>query len=81
MANEIKDQAGTIGVGNLGNVVKQLVKLQIEVVSIPFSLLPTDSRRYALDAVRQAFKAVRSIVDDVSDTIDTTLQHNIDRAE
>jgi hypothetical protein len=76
MATEVKNEVIT-----LDSAVKQLVRLQVEVVALPFNLLPPEPRRYAVDAVRQAFKAVRAVVDELSDTIDSALLRNTGRGD
>jgi hypothetical protein len=90
MATDAKPKSGdvvgsdgkvVIQLDGLANLVKQLVRLQVEVVTLPFNLLSPEPRRYAVDAIRQAFKAVRVAVDDVSDTIDASFVRAAERGE
>ncbi len=81
MAPEVKVQTPVTevnGFNSIENLIKSLVKLQVEIVQIPFNLLPADSRRYAKDAARSAFKAVRNVVDDLSDTIDNAFAKSME---
>lgn len=79
MATEVRQEEVKAASASIENLFRQLVNLQFELISIPFSFLPGESRKYATDTVRSAFKAVRVVVDDVSELIDSTLVRNLDR--
>jgi hypothetical protein len=63
------------------SLIKQLIRLQLDIVTLPLTILPTKTRTLAIDTFRQAFKTVRTVVDDFSDTIDKTLTKTLEKEE
>jgi hypothetical protein len=64
---------------NVGNLVKQVVRLQYGLVTLPLNILPANSRYHAKKAIHEAFLTVKTLVDDVNNGIEHTLTHSMDR--
>ncbi len=64
---------------NVGNLVKQVARLQFGLLTLPLNILPTNSRYHAKKAIHEAFLAVKTLVDDVNNGIEHTLTHSMDR--
>ncbi len=63
----------------VGNFVKQVVRLEVGLVTLPFKVLPARSRYHAKNALHESFLIVRSLVDDVNNNIEKGLTRSIER--
>ena len=69
--------------GNLfktaNKIVQQVVRLQFGIVTLPLNLLPAKPRYYAKNTLHEGFLVVRSLVDDVANSIDAGLTRGLDK--
>jgi hypothetical protein len=66
-------------IGGVGNLLGQVVRLQFGLVSLPLNLLPAKSRYHAKNSVREGFLAIKTLVDDVTNGIDSGLSRALER--
>lgn len=66
-------------VGTVGNIAKQVVRLQFGLLTLPLNLLPSRSRYHAKNAVREGFLSFKTLVDDLTTGIDEGLRSSLER--
>jgi hypothetical protein len=66
-------------VGTVTNVVKQVVRLQFGLVTLPLKVLPAKSRYHAKNTLKEGFLTVRSAIDGINNAIENGLTRSIDR--
>jgi hypothetical protein len=64
---------------SVGGFVGSAVKFGFGLATLPLNVLPATSRYHAKNAVREGFLTVRSIVDNVNDTIDKGLSKSMEK--
>ncbi len=85
MGDEPIEEFDNIGVGvrrtagGVADVVSQVVRLGFGVATLPLNLLPNRSRYHAKNSIREGFLAVKTLIDDVTDGIDTGLSRSMER--
>lgn len=65
--------------GTVGNFVKQVVRLEFGLLTLPLNLLPTKSRFHAKNAIKESFLTIRSAVDEINNSIENGLNRSLDR--
>lgn len=66
-------------IGTVGNLTKQVVRLQFGLLTLPLNLLPSRSRYHAKNAVREGFLSFKTLVDEITNGIDEGLRGSLDR--
>ncbi|HEX2913245.1 MAG TPA: hypothetical protein VH186_20755 [Chloroflexia bacterium] len=70
--------ARSVGTG-AANLVGQVGRLYLNVLTLPLNLLPAKSRYHAKKSLREGFLSVKTLVDEVNNTIDHTLTRSMER--
>ncbi len=65
--------------GTVGNFVKQVVRLQFGLVTLPLNILPAKSRYHAKNTIKEGFLTVRSAIDQINNSIENGLNRTIER--
>lgn len=65
-------------VGTVGNLAKQVVRLQFGLLTLPLNLLPSRSRYHAKNSIREGFLSFKSLVDEITTGIDDGLRSSLD---
>ncbi len=70
---------GRGGVGGVGNLVGQVGRLYFNVLTLPLNLLPRRSRYHAKNSIREGFLSFKTLIDDVTGSIDDGLNRSLQR--
>lgn len=70
---DVKEQAGRVAEA-LGDLTREVVKLQFSLATLPFRVLPEDTRRHSRRAMAETFRAMRSMVDEAADKLESALE-------
>jgi hypothetical protein len=65
-------------VGTVTNFVKQVVRLQFGLVTLPLKVLPAKTRYHAKNTLKEGFLTVRSAFDGINNTIENGLTRSIE---
>jgi hypothetical protein len=75
------DGLGSTGgnlIGSVGNLTKQVVRLQFGLLTLPFNLLPSRSRYHAKNALHEGFLSLKVLLDELSTGIDEGLRASLE---
>lgn len=72
-AGDVKEQAGRVAEA-LGDLTREVVRLQFSLATLPFRLLPQGTRRHSRAAMAETFRAMRSMVDEAADRLESALE-------
>ncbi len=65
--------------GGVSNLVGQVGRLYLNVLTLPLNLLPSRSRYHAKNSIREGFLSFKVLVDDVTGAIDDGLNRSLRR--
>ncbi len=65
--------------GGIGNLVGQVGRLYVGLLTLPINLLPAKSRVHAKNAIKEGFLTVKVLVDDINDGIENVLDRSLQR--
>lgn len=72
-SGNVKEQVSRVA-ETLGDLTREVVKLQLSLATLPFRALPLDTRRHSRAAMVETFRAMRSMVDEAADRLEDALE-------
>jgi hypothetical protein len=76
---EVSDMSRGNLADQVGNVLKQVFRFQVGLVTLPLNLLPSKSRYHAKNTIREGFLTVKSLIDGVNNGIEDTLNKSLEK--